>query len=501
MNQTQETIRLSINKNEVIGKVKNYWNNVHFHPTDAIEDEWGQRILNKFAEDNIAQTVRLYTMFEDIVSMDSEGNLQYDFSLNDERIDYLLSKGFNIMLIYAYVPACLAIDPEEVSSMCKNKTRYKGKMIITSPPKSYTVWEEVCATYTAHIVERYGEETVAKWYLQCHNEPDASVFWMRDETDMDVCAKEYCKLYDAFEAGVRKVSTKLKIGGPVLAEHLDFMEYYLRHMRDTGRRMDFITFHTYGTHPNKLLSGERPFSVDNSVPYICKVQELAEHYGFADIPLVIDEWGASCHGFNNVEECPPLILREKPGFAAYFAKMITLYVELKFPIEVLMICLSGQHEMVTDFSGFRNMFTLNFYQKPIYNAFCLARKLGENLLTCRGNTDENLSVLPTIDSEGRAVILLSYASKHFDKVLPALTIELDLVGEEETVGELYRIDETHANAMHLYEQLGCPNQPTEEQKAIIRKGAVPVSEKITSSQGEPLQFTMENESVVLLHLN
>ena len=30
---------------------RNFWNNVHFHPTDAVEDLWGQEILNRWAAD------------------------------------------------------------------------------------------------------------------------------------------------------------------------------------------------------------------------------------------------------------------------------------------------------------------------------------------------------------------------------------------------------------------------------------------------------------------
>ena len=38
--------------------LKNFWNAIHFHPTDAIEDAWGQRILNRVAEDKVAALER-----------------------------------------------------------------------------------------------------------------------------------------------------------------------------------------------------------------------------------------------------------------------------------------------------------------------------------------------------------------------------------------------------------------------------------------------------------
>ena len=45
-----------------------------------------------------------------------------------------------------------------------------------------------------------------------------------------------------------------------------------------------------------------------------------------------------------------------------------------------MLCLSGQHELTEEFTGFRGFFTLNYIAKPIYNAFALAAKLKENVL-------------------------------------------------------------------------------------------------------------------------
>lgn len=493
-----QSVKLRLDSEKPLFECKNFWNNIHFHPTDAIEDAWGQRILDQIAEDHVAKTVRMYTMFEDIVTQSDDGTLQYDFTLNDLRIDYLLNRGFNLMLIYAYVPPFLSQDPTEVSSVCKNKTRYKGKVIITSPPTSYHIWKTICEVYTRHIVERYGESTVAKWYLQCHNEPDLDLFWMQKEQDIVRRCHEYEKLYAGFEEGIRAVSTKLKIGGPVLAENLVFLEHFLTHTKQAGRQLDFISFHAYGTKVEKLNDGSRPFAFDNSLAYICSVKEIAVRCGYEKTPLVIDEWGASNAGFYNVEECPALILREKPEFAAYFAKMLTLYVEKRLPIEILMICLSGQHEMIRDFSGFRNFFTLHFYRKPIYNAFCLASLLGDHYLACRGNGNPNLSVLPT-QSTGTVSLMLAYASEHFDICLPEQEIFIDDKHmRQDRIVEYFCIDETHANAIYAYERLGCPDTPTAEQINEISAFSELKKQELVWKADEPLHITMKNASVVLV---
>ena len=75
--------------NNVIKNQKNFWNNCIFHPTDAVEDSWGKRILDRIAKDKSINKVRVYAMFEDIVYYDDEGKVAYDFRLSDLRLDYL----------------------------------------------------------------------------------------------------------------------------------------------------------------------------------------------------------------------------------------------------------------------------------------------------------------------------------------------------------------------------------------------------------------------------
>lgn len=492
-------MKLQINTSERTRTIHNFWNHIHFHPTDAIEDDWGQRILNRIHEDGIAGTVRMYTMLEDVVTIAADGTLQYDFTENDIRMDYMVGKGFNLLLSYNYIPACIASDPNETSSQSKNTTRYKGKLIITSPPKDYALWEEICRVYTDHIVKRYGLPCVSKWYLQCYNEPDIPPYWMKNEPDMQKRAAEYCRLYDAFERGIRSVSEDLCIGGPTLAGHLDFFEYFLRHIRDNKRQLNFICFHTYGTSPSMINSKELPINAANSVDRIMKCSSLARQYGFGDRPLIIDEWGASSCGFFNMEECPELIFRENEVYSAYFIKMITLYEKLQLPIDKLMICLSGQHEMKTDFSGFRGFFTLNFYPKPIYNAYVLAAKLGSQKLAYTAAENDNLSVLPAISEDGRITVLLSYSSADFSEELPDLPLDIQFTGISSLrEAKLWRIDREHANAYRAYERLGAPNQPTAKQICDITAAGTLTAE--SCSFKESLHLIMQNNSVVLVEI-
>ena len=159
---------------------KNFWNNVHFHPTDAVEDIWGQTILNKFKEQKCAQYLRLYTMFEDMVTRDENGNLVFDFSEQDKRFDIVVNMGFKVLLCFNFMPVVMAADPVNLSGK-----RYKDKRFCRSKPADYKEWQMLCQAQTQHLIDRYGIETISQWFFHCWNEPDLG-FWMYPEFFFEV---------------------------------------------------------------------------------------------------------------------------------------------------------------------------------------------------------------------------------------------------------------------------------------------------------------------------
>ena len=110
----------------IVKKQPKFWNHVLFHPTDAVEDPWGKKILDRMAADGAIGTIRIYSMFEDIVYIGEDGELCYDFRVSDLRTDYLLEKGYDLLIAYAGMPDCIAASTDFLFTAAKNKTRYKG---------------------------------------------------------------------------------------------------------------------------------------------------------------------------------------------------------------------------------------------------------------------------------------------------------------------------------------------------------------------------------------
>lgn len=485
-------------QNQVVKKQPRFWNGAVFHPTDAVEDPWGRRILDTAIDEGALNTVRVYTMFEDIVYTSENGELMYDFRLSDLRLDYLTEKGYGLLLAYAGIPDCIASSTAYKISAAKNKTRYKGKMWNTSSPRDNALWEEICYEYTKHNVERYGIETVSKWRCHCFNEPDIPNFFLSElpSSALNERLQAYCELYEAFQRGVRRVSEEILVGGPALASHGSFLSGFLDYVRETGLKLDFISVHHYGTSVRRLNEGIRPYNAKSIVHRYEKIADRIKEHGFGNLPVVIDEWGMSSSGFYNKEECPALMAREHEVFSAYYAKLLSGLIGTGLPIDGLMICLSGQHEMVEDFSGFRNFFTLNFIRKPIYNAHVLASRLGEQLLSADCD-NENVFTVPTKRENGDYALLVSYSSENFKEDIPSVeetvTFDEDISGKTVTV---WCIDKETTNPYRMWERAGSPEMTEDMLKALREEGRLkPVK---TQDGSEPLTLRLTPNATYLI---
>ena len=483
---------------EALKKQRNFWNQCVFHPTDAVEDAWGGRILDRMSADGAINAVRVYAMLEDVVYKGENGELLYDFRINDLRLDYLISRGFDLVIAFAAVPDCISRNDSGRTTAAKGKTRYKGKMWNTNPPADYALWEEVCYEYTRHLVERYGEKTVSGWHFHCFNEPDIKMFFLTEIPSMNYepRCEEYLSMYEGFVRGVRRASSGVRVGGPALAATEDFLRYFLNGIKQRKIELDYISMHFYGTDPEFLNSGAQTLSVDWMMKRIDSKIAVIKECGFENTPIVIDEWGASSCGFYNVEECKALMFREHEIYSAYFVRFLDRLFSLGLPVEGLMICLSGQHEMTEDFTGFRNFFTLNFIAKPIYNAFILASRLGETLLYASKDNDD-VTVIPTKTEKGDYAVLLSYSSKDFETDIPSVS---ETVSFSENVSDktvtVWCIDRNTTNPYRAWERAGAPKMCEALLKDLREEGKIkPVR---VQKGSEPIELSMTPNSTYLI---
>ena len=121
------------------------------------------------------------------VYREEDGDPVHDFSGVDRVYDHIRSLGLYPVVEISFMPHDLASDP--------TKTVFEYGAII-SPPKDWERWYDLVRDFTAHLLERYGDEVVEHWSFEVWNEANLEVFWSGTP-------EEYLKLYDVTAAAVR----------------------------------------------------------------------------------------------------------------------------------------------------------------------------------------------------------------------------------------------------------------------------------------------------------
>lgn len=409
-------ITLDVQNKEQI--IENFWNCVHFHPTEAIEEAWGQKIIRTMEKDHAVSFMRIYAMLEEIVSEDETGSLTFDFTENDARIDFLLEQGFDLLICMNFMPDCIASHPGQNIGI----PRYKGKRVNNSVPADYRKWEEVCFRYVSHLLERYGRERVLKWRFHCWNELDHE-YWVTSKKCFDYLKDgdkdkitEYVKLYDYFAKGISRACPEIKIGGPSAAFCDDFIREFLRHVSQgrnaadggTGSKLDFLSVHIYSDLP--YGGADSNISPKKILQRVQTVRKMLDEVGFTETEIVVDEWGAAASGFLSIKHNPIMALRENEFYSAFYFRLIDLFTHSKTRPAKMLLCLSGQHQSTYDFDGYRSMFTISGYRKPIYNAFVLAAHLGKIRLQCEAE-----DCIPTMDDKGNVILAFYQGGENPEK--------------------------------------------------------------------------------------
>lgn len=495
-------IRVDLQQKEKI--IENFWNGIHFHPTDAVEDEWGQGLIRTMAEDKAASFMRIYAMLEDVVSADENGALHYDFSQNDARMDFLIGQGFDLLICMNFMPDCIAACPGQNIGI----PRYKGKRVNNSVPSDYRKWEEICYQYVRHLAERYGEERLSRWRIHCWNEPDHE-YWVSSKTCFDYQKDgdsdkitEYVKLYDYFERGVRRACPAVRVGGPSAAFCDDFIRAFIRHAAGEintadggkGTRLDFLSIHAYADLPYEGTDGT--IHPKNIWKRVQMARRMLDEAGLTETEIIVDEWGAAAGGFLSAKKNPLMWMRENEFYPAFYFRLIDLFTNAKAVPAHMLICLSGQHKSTYDFDGFRSMFTMSGFKKPIYNAYVLASKLGKIRLACGAE-----GCIPTVNDRGDVIVALYHGGENprFAPGDESVTLTIGGLSGNYKIRKSV-IDSAHSNSYRRWQSMGEPREISGEQRQeIAAAGEIVPEEQQRRCDGEySEEITLRGHCVVLV---
>jgi xylan 1,4-beta-xylosidase len=418
--------------------------------------------------------VRFHAIFHDelgLFHLDAAGQPVYNFSYIDQVYDGLLENGVRPFVELSFMPQDLASDPEAGFQPFFYKPN-------TSPPKDYGLWDQMLQALARHLIERYGIDEVSQWYFEVWNEPNIG-FWSGVPKQ-----QTYVELYDHSARALKRVDTRLRVGGPSTAG-VGWTGSFLAHCKEAAVPIDFLSSHVYGNDSPKDV-----FGISDQVPQdqtVCravrKVHEDIAKSPFPSLPYFLSEFNATWKNQPDITDTVYMgpwladTVRQCDGMV-----QMTSYWTFSDVFEE-----SGV--VKTPFYGGFGLIAEDNIPKPAFNAFALLHKLGETRLR-----NDSESMLVTRRADGALVIAAwNYAEPYgsgpaysMPPSAPGKTrsFTLKLRNSDPAAGvTAWRVDQDHGNVLRAYDAMGRPPFPTREQISALR---------IAGQMARPEHYRMSN---------
>lgn len=414
-----------------------------------------------------------------VYSEDAAGKPVYDFRILDSIFDEYRDAGVVPMFELGFTPKALA------SGTGDYEDRYPGASTggtVHSPPNDYDKWQAMIRTVVAHMVQRYGRETVAKWYFEVWNEPDIS-YWHGTP-------QQYFELYDRTVAGVRAALPEAKVGGPATTgpgseKAAKFLDDFLAHVAAQKTPLDFISFHAKGRP--QIENGEVTMGLAKELNDVDRGFAIVSRYPqFHKLPIILSEADPEGCAACSMKVNPANAYRNGTLYPAYTAAAYKRLFELADQHGVNLVSMlswSFEFENRDYFEGFRSLAT-NGIDKPILNFFRMAGLMqgrrvaagSEGAMDAAQIIARGVRGAPDIDAfataggDSAAVMVWNYHDE--DRPAPSAPVTVTVRGLPASAGRVrllqYRIDDTHSNAYTAWKAMGSPQKPTSRQLAALK---------------------------------
>jgi xylan 1,4-beta-xylosidase len=425
--------------------------------------------------------VRFHAIFHDEVGFydeDSKGRPIYNFSYVDQIYDGLLENGIRPFVELSFMPKKLAANP------ILHPFWYKPS---PSPPRDYDRWGDLIYQFTKHIVDRYGVDEVSQWYFEVWNEPNLD-FWAGEPKE-----STYFHLYDVSAQAIKRVSTRLRVGGPSTAQAA-WVDRFIKHCVDNKIPVDFASTHVYGNDSAKDVFGTnenipRTEMVGRSVK---KVYDQVKASARPNLPIIWSEYNASYMNevpvtdssfmgpwlANNIRQCDGMVdMMSYWTFSDVFEE---------------------QGVVKTPFYGGFGLIAAGGIPKASFNAFKLLHSLGTERLM----NDSN-SVLVTRKTNGSlAIAVWNLFLPEEAGATKTVTLELKgLAGRSRVT--IQRVNRDHGSSIAEWEKMGRPAFPSRDQlKKLRTAGQLPAPEVRSLSAGNTaLSLTLQPHELALVEIS
>ena len=454
------------------------------HALLALRADW-QEQLRQARNDLGFRHVRFHGILcDDIGTVTCQSKLLlYSFFNTDKILDFLMSIGMKPIVELSFMPSALASGDMTVFHYRANVT----------PPKDYQQWGELIYKVVSHWVERYGISEVAQWPFEVWNEPNLEAFWTGGQ-------QAYFTLYKTTAEAIKRVDTRLLVGGPATAQNAWISEFL--HYCDINKlSADFISTHVYPTDAFGEIGADTITQLEHSPKDIMRTCALQAKEQAGARPLYYTEW--------NITSNPRDPLHDQ-AFAAALAVRIAMSVDDvvdAYSYWTFSDIFEENYFPSIPFHGGFGLINLHGIAKPIYRAFQFLLALGDRQYPTVGSHESvALWVGKKMDDSRAPTNLLLINQAMPRHVINHESIQVRLFsadGLNPRGARISRIDEDNCNPARAWHAMGQPEYLTTVAIEKLRNASEPIPTTLSFSreQGEIVfDFTLPPQSLAFVSI-
>jgi xylan 1,4-beta-xylosidase len=491
---------------EVIGPCDaRVWGNIAFDPMYAATVAPEARpAWDMIRESKAFRYVRCHNTFSDappgatpeqvmgcrVYTEDRAGRPHFNFEYLDQVLEIWTGAGLKPILEMDFMPDALA-----EGDIIRN---YGGGSI--NPPRDLNKWRGLIYETVAHLIQRYGRNEVRTWYFEIWNEPDSLTFFADGVSDQTPFTRErtarFLRMYDYFVDGALAADPEIKVGGPGLAHHEDFFKLFLEHITNgtnaatgkRGTRVDFISWHAYGSSTEVLAKNWARAGTARSYPELAKVE------------LHHTEWGQELLP----EDDRPNVRLSSEYDAAFLCRGLdNLFTHTAARVDLF----ARWGDLINGWRPLFRQFGTQLVALPIFHAYALLAKLGPERIAVDGMWPGTpVRAFATRRGHAQAQVVLYYfdeANQH--SIGEARDVDLTVRGLPGANVSLTvsRVDRDHANVYRAWVSMGGPASPTAAQAAkLAARAKVTAESRVVRVEGGEanLSLALPPNGVVLVHV-
>ena len=426
-----------------------------------------------------------------VYTEDTNENPIYDWTIIDKIFDTYIQRGIKPLAQFSFMPEALPTKPQPYEHHWQPGIPYdKVYTGWTYPPKDYKKWADLVYEWVKHSVARYGKTEVESWYWELWNEPNIG-YWSGT-------VEEYCKLYDYTADAAKRALPTIKMGGPETTgpswiKAGDYLKFFLNHCLSgtnyvtgkVGSPLDFISFHAKGSP--KIVNGHVQMNMGTQLRDISEGFKIVTSFPkFKNLPIIIGESDPEGCAACGMKTNPQNAYRNGTMYSSYTAASFARKYALVdyFKVNLLgVVSWSFEFENQPYFYGYRDLST-NGIDKPVLNVFRMFGMMSGKRAEVKGNQNYNFTMVRDSSVRGKKADIDALASKdarsaavmlwhyHDDDVMTEnANIEVNLKGftTKQVNFHHYRIDNENSNSYEVWKKMGSPENPTNEQIALLEK--------------------------------